>query len=173
MRPPRDERLYTALVIAIMGVAALSYLSSIPRNPIGGAFASPAAAKPAGPGTTPHPRTAVEHPEAAPGVGLSITLWPHGPGHPDTRWAVRCPPMTTACRTALARRRLLENELPGPCPSLRRGAAEAVVVGWLGSHHVVSWLDQRDGCGSARWRGLHPLLAPPAPAQVGGQTART
>ena len=71
--------------------------ASLPRDPVSllmspAASGYPAAARPATP-TQP----------AAPQVDLSVVVWPRGPGHARHAWALKCPPMTAACRAAMRR----------------------------------------------------------------------
>lgn len=168
MRWPDGERLYMALLVVILLLSGLVYLSTLPRDPVHGALApsapaamgSPAAARPA---TPVRPTTA---------VNLQVTVWPRGAGGPRLRWAINCPPISKACSTALARRTMLVRERVGPC-SGRSGRAEALVVGTVGGRHVAAWLDQRDGCGTARWRALLPLVGARPPTRDGGQSARS
>jgi len=165
MRWPDGERLYLALVVVVLGVAALVYLASVPRNPASGALAQGAAAMRA-----PAPqRRAAPRP---PAVELVVTVWPRGAGGPHARWNVSCPPMSAPCRTALARRAMLDGDLRGPCRSRRSGPAEALVVGTIAGRHIAAWVDQRDGCGAARWQALLPLVGVRPTPMDRGKSAR-
>lgn len=166
-----DERIVAGIAIAACGIAALTYLASIPRQ--GGvgprAAAATATAHGAAAGATAAARPAT--PPAAPQVDLAITIWPHGPGRGRLAWSVTCPPMTAACRAALGRTRTLAQEPPGPCTGTRPRDPEAIVTGFINGRHVAAWVDQRDACGMRRWTALRPLLTPPK-ERTRGTTSR-
>lgn len=161
-----DERIVAGIAIVTCGIAAITYLASVPRDSgVGpGAAAaqastgSPAAARPPVPPTPPR-------------VELSVTLWPSGPGGGRLAWSVTCPPMTAACRAALGRTRALIREPSGPCAGSRPRDPEAIVTGFINGSHVAAWLDQRDACGVRRWTALRPLLTPPK-ERTGGISSR-
>ena len=157
------ERLVVALASITCMVAAVSYLSAIPRTPPRPLISPPAAAGPTAQKAAPQPKPDLT-------ATLSVTLWPNGPGRGRVSWTLECPPMTDACKTALARSRLLRAELPGPCREARTGKAEAVVVGRVSGTHVAAWLDRRDGCGVARWQRLLPVVTAPSPPSGGDQS---
>ena len=157
------ERLVVALASITCLVAAVSYLSAIPRTPPRPLVAPPAAAGPTA-------QKAAVRPKPDLTATLSVTLWPNGPGRGRVSWTLECPPMTDACKAALARSRLLRSELPGPCRQARTGNAEAVVVGRVSGTHVAAWLDRRDGCGVARWQRLLPVVTAPSPPSGGDQS---
>lgn len=153
-----DERIVVGIAVIACTVAALAYLSNIPRQH--GVGPQPAAAKAQRPAstTTPQPRaTAATEPR----VVLAITLWPRGPQGARREWSVTCPPMTAACRVALGRTQALTSERTAGCRSSRPRAAEAMVTGYVRGRHMAAWVDQRDGCGQQRWAALRPLLTPP------------
>lgn len=168
MRWPDDERLYVALVVVVLLLAALLYLSSLPRDPMNGSLAPRAQAAMGSPSA--HAQAPPAKPP--PAVDLQVTVWPRGAGGPRLRWAITCPPLSAPCRTALRKRALLVREPAGPC-SGRSGRAEAVVVGNIAGRHVAAWLDQRDGCGAERWRSLLPLVGVRPPTRDGGKSARS
>lgn len=147
-----------ALTGAICAIAVVVYASSLPRDPVSlltspAASGHPMAARPA----TPAQPVAAE-------VDLSIVVWSRGPGHGRRAWALQCPPVTASCRVAMRRSRVLAQEDHGPCRRTRPRVPEAFISGYVNGRYVAAWLDQRDGCGVARWRSLAGLLErPPAP----------
>ena len=160
MSPRGGERLVVALASITCVIAAVSYLSAIPRTPPRPLIAAPVADGPTAQKTAMRPKPDLT-------ATLSVTLWPQGPGRGRVSWTLECPPMTDACTTALARSRLLRSELPGPCRQARTGKAEAVVVGRVSGTHVAAWLDRRDGCGVTRWQCLLPVVTAPSPPSDG------
>ena len=163
MRSRGGERVVVALVSITCVVAAVSYLSAIPRTP-----PRPLIAPPAAPGATAQRPAAQPEPDLT--VALAVTLWPAGPGRGRVSWTLECPPMTDACTTALTRSGLLRSELPGPCRPARSGDAEAIVVGRVAGAHVAAWLDRRDGCGVTRWQRLLPVVTAPSPPSDGPES---
>lgn len=162
-----------ALTGAICAIAVVVYASSLPRDPVSllmspAASGYPAAARPATP-TQP----------AAPQVDLSVVVWPRGPGHARHAWALKCPPMTAACRAAMRRSRALAQDDHGPCRRMRPRMPEAFISGYVNGRYVATWIDQRDGCGAARWKALEGLLEQPpvprpsAPAATAERTRTT
>lgn len=141
-----------ALTGAICAIAVVIYASNVPRDPMAlltppAASGQPSAARPATPTQPP-----------APQVDLSVVVWPRGAGHGRRSWSITCPPMTPACRTAIRRAGVLAQEGHGPCAPTRARAPEAFISGYVNGRYVTAWLDQRDGCGLARWRQLLGLL---------------
>lgn len=161
-----DERIVVGIAIAACGIAALTYLASIPRQ--GGVGPGAAAAMAQGTATTAPAAGRPATPPAVPRIDLSVTLWPHGPGRGRLAWSVTCPPMTAACRAALGRTRALVQEHPGPCTGARPREPEAIITGFIDGRHVAAWVDQRDACGVRRWTALRPLLTPPKGRTGGG-----
>ena len=151
MNSPGGERLVVALASITCVIAAVSYLSAIPRTPPRPLIAAPVADGPTAPKTAMRPKPDLT-------ATLSVTLWPQGPGRGRVSWTLK---------TALARSRLLRSELPGPCRQARTGKAEAVVVGRVSGTHVAAWLDRRDGCGVTRWQRLLPVVTAPSPPSDG------
>lgn len=155
MRQTSDEGLALAVVVVTCLIAAVGYLSALPRSAVPSPItAANAKAKPAA--IEPFARRPAQ-------VALKVTVWPRGPGGGRMSWRIDCPPMTTACRTALRAQRALAADRPGPRPAaIKRGSAEAFVDGHVAGGAVAACLDRRDGCGVARWQAFAPLLARPA-----------
>lgn len=161
MKPRGDDRAVVALVAVMCVLTMLGYVSAIPHDARPAAAAAGAAGGSAAPVAhrPPVPRMTVD---------LSVTVWPHGPSGRHASWSITCPPMTRACRRAIARRADLRAERPGPCPAAGRlGAAEAIVNGDLAGRPVSAWLDQRDTCGAERWRALRALVTRPVARPTG------
>lgn len=88
---------------------------------------------------------------------VEVRVWPRGPGGRAVSWHVACPgdARCAALQQALPQ---LTREASGPCPRMRTGVREATVTGTIAGRHVAAFIDQRDGCGAARWRALAPVL---------------
>jgi hypothetical protein len=164
VKPGGDETLVVALLAVIVVAAAVIYLAAIPRNSVQPLATSGTT----GTGETPTAQRPTPEPPPLT-VDLAVTVWPHGTGRPSASWVLSCPPMTAACRVALARQGDLRAERRAPCAATpTRGNAEALVNGRVSGRYVLAWLDQRDACGAARWRALRPLLTnrPPDPTST-------
>ena len=145
-----------ALTGAICAIAVVIYASNVPRDPVSLLIAPSASGQP----TAARPATPAEPP--APQVDLSVVVWPRGAGHGRRAWSITCPPMRSACRTAIQRSGVLATEGHGPCAPMRARTPEAFISGYVNGRYVTAWLDQRDGCGLSRWRKLQGLLRRPA-----------
>jgi hypothetical protein len=102
-------------------------------------------------------------------TNLTVTVWPKGENGPVTRWTLRCQPTggthphpAQACRVLSQHAWALEPVPPlTACTMIWGGPQLAHVDGVFRGRTVHSRLNRKNGCETARWNALVPLVPRP------------